>query len=418
MKSNQGQASSATSSSNEGAVAPVVRTKLIERVKSILITPKSEWARVDQESETVSGLYIGYVLPLAAIPPVASLIGGLLFGYSALGITYRPPLIAALISAVVQYGLTLVGVFVLALIINALAPKFDGHANKTQALKVAAYSATAAWIAGIFSILPVLSILSILGLYSLYLLYLGLPRLMKAPEEKAFSYTAVVVLATLVLGLIIGAVTAPVTRQFASSPDIGSIGGDIGIEEAFAALEESAGAASATPSTGLDAAASAARTGTTMSNPLGTSAGSVDQALLASLLPESVAGLPLTERESATVGGGLGSSAEAHYGKGGVTVTLGIIDMAPLGGISAVASSMSVERDRQTATGYERLGQVNGRMTGEKWDSVSKRGEYNVLVANRVMVSAEGRGVDIEDLKSAVSDLDLDGIEAAVAAKQ
>ena len=85
-----------------------------------------------------------------------------------------------------------------------------------------------------------------------------------------------------------------------------------------------------------------------------------------------------------------------------------------MGGISAVTASLNVQRDRQTATGYERLGKVNGRMTGEKWDSATRRSEYNVLVADRVMVSAEGRGVHIDDLKQAVESLDLDAIEAAV----
>ena len=38
----------------------------------------------------------------------------------------------------------------------------------------------------------------------LYLLYLGLPVLMKAPAEKALGYTAVVIIAAIVLFLIVG----------------------------------------------------------------------------------------------------------------------------------------------------------------------------------------------------------------------
>src|SRR3546814_19914555 len=83
-----------------------------------------------------------------------------------------------------------VGVWVLAWIINALAPTFEATRNPVQAMKVAAYSATAAWVAGVFQIVPSLGwIGAILGLYSLYLLYLGLPILMKAPAAKAMAYT-------------------------------------------------------------------------------------------------------------------------------------------------------------------------------------------------------------------------------------
>jgi len=99
-------------------------------------------------------------------------------------------------------------VFVLALIIDALAPTFGGQKNPIQALKVAAYSATAAWVAGIFGLIPALGFLGLLGLYSLYLLFLGLPILMKAPEDKAMGYTLVVIVAAIVLGYLVSALTA------------------------------------------------------------------------------------------------------------------------------------------------------------------------------------------------------------------
>ena len=72
----------------------------------------------------------------------------------------------------------------LALIIDALAPTFNGTKNQIQALKVAAYCSTASWMAGIFALIPGLRFFGILGLYSLYLLYLGLPVLMKSPQGK------------------------------------------------------------------------------------------------------------------------------------------------------------------------------------------------------------------------------------------
>lgn len=187
---------------------------LVQRVKNILLTPAREWDVIDTESDTVASIYRKHVLPLAAIPAVAGLIGAVVFGYSAFGFTYRPSVGAAVATAVIQYVMALVGVFVLALIIDALAPHFGAVPNRVQAFKVAAYSATASWVAGIFNILPALSILAILGLYSLYLLYLGLPKLMKAPTEKAMTYTVVVVIAAIVVALVIGALMAPVSGLF------------------------------------------------------------------------------------------------------------------------------------------------------------------------------------------------------------
>jgi hypothetical protein len=104
----------------------------------------------------------------------------------------------------VTYVLALAGTYVLGLIIDALAPTFNGQRSQIQALKVAVYSSTASWIAGIFQLIPGLRLLTILGLYSLYLLYLGLPVLMKSPRDKAGAYTAVVIVAAIVLFMVTG----------------------------------------------------------------------------------------------------------------------------------------------------------------------------------------------------------------------
>ena len=180
---------------------------LVDRVKRILTSPKTEWEVIDAEPATPAELYTRYIMPLAAIGPIAQLIGFSVFGITIPFIgTYRVPIGSAITQALVTYILTLAGTYVLALIIDALAPTFNGQRSQIQALKLAAYSLTASWLAGIFALIPGLRILTLLGIYSLYLLYLGLPVLMKAAREKAASYTAVVILAAIVMSIIIGAV--------------------------------------------------------------------------------------------------------------------------------------------------------------------------------------------------------------------
>ena len=183
--------------------------KLVSRTKNILLSPKQEWQVIDDEATSVGGLYVGYIVPLAAIGPVASSIGMAVFGISVpvLG-TYRVPIDAAVRQGITQYVLALVGVFVLALIIDELAPYFRGQENRYQALKVAAYSSTAVWIVGVLGLIPALSILWPLGLYSLYLLSLGLPVLMKVPQDKAMGYTVAVIICAVLLFFVIGMIAA------------------------------------------------------------------------------------------------------------------------------------------------------------------------------------------------------------------
>ncbi|HET6264631.1 MAG TPA: Yip1 family protein [Usitatibacter sp.] len=182
---------------------------LVDRVKNILITPKKEWARIDGENHTVAGLYTQYVMILAAIPAVCSFIGFSVVGYSGLGATYRIPMNAGISNMVLSYVLSLGAVYVMALVIDALAPNFGGEKNFQQAIKVAAFFPTAAWVAGIFSLIPALAILGILGsLWSLYLLYCGLEPLMKAPEDKSVAYTVVVIIVAIVLSVVIATIAA------------------------------------------------------------------------------------------------------------------------------------------------------------------------------------------------------------------
>ena len=177
---------------------------LVDRIKGIIVSPKQEWEVISAEKTSIVDLYKSYIIILAAIGPVASFIGMSLIGINIGFGTWRVPMVSGLISAIVQYVLTLGGVYVLALIIDALAPTFAGEKNIEQAFKVSAYSATPGWLCGIFGVIPMLGILGILGLYGLYLLYLGLPALMKSPKEKAIGYTITVIIAAIVIFIVIG----------------------------------------------------------------------------------------------------------------------------------------------------------------------------------------------------------------------
>lgn len=196
-----------------GVAQGVISPKLVDRVKAILMKPKAEWPVIEAEQTDIATLFRSYAIPLAAIGPVATAIGGALIGTPTIaGVGGRVPIVTAIVGAVIAFALALLGTYVVAQVIDNLAPRYGGTRNLTQAFKVSAYSSTAQWLAGIFALIPALGGLSILGLYSLYLLYLGLPVLMKVPQEKATSYTvAVVAVALLVLiviaiisGIIIG----------------------------------------------------------------------------------------------------------------------------------------------------------------------------------------------------------------------
>ncbi|WP_126052610.1 Yip1 family protein [Sphingomonas koreensis] len=375
-------------------------SNLIERIKNILLKPKEEWERIDAEPATVGGLMTGWVVPLAAIGPVAGLIGGLVFGYGGMfGITIRPSVTMAVTGAVISYLLALLCAWLFSKIIDALAPSFGGQKNPVQAMKVAAYSGTAAYLAGVFQIIPALGILGLLGLYSLYLLYLGLPRLMKAPADKAMGYTC----GTVVVGIVVcflvrggtGALTSLVAPRAITSA---TMSGEVSVPGVgkvdLSKLEEA--------SKKMEAAAERAQTATP-----------VDRQALAALLPASAGGWTRTALESSTAsaGGMGGSQAEARYEANGQSVRLKVADLAAAGAFAAMASAFKVETSREDDQGYEKSGLIDGRYTMEKWNK-SGSGSYGVLLKDRFLVEAEGNVPDIGTLKALVGAVDAGKLEA------
>jgi hypothetical protein len=173
--------------------------KLLQRIKTILLTPRTEWPVIEQESATLSDL-LKYVAILAAIPEVAHFIGQSLIGAD------RAPIVSGLLRAVIAYLVTWAMVYVIAAVINLLAPRFGGTRNFSSALKLSVYSHTPLWLAGVFLLIPGLNFLLILGVYGLYLLWVGLPVLMRVPDERAFPYaifaTACALIPAVVLAIV------------------------------------------------------------------------------------------------------------------------------------------------------------------------------------------------------------------------
>jgi polyferredoxin len=178
---------------------------LVDRAKNMILTPKTEWPVIDAEPATIGGIYRNYVVFLAAIGPIAMAVGLLLMGSG----FFRFPIGFVIGQAVLSYLLSLVGVYVLALIIEALAPTFGGTKDRLAAFKLAAYSMTAVWLAGIVLIVPLLGIVALVGLiYTLYLLWIGLPVMMKSPADKTAGYAISAIVAYIVVYFVISMIAS------------------------------------------------------------------------------------------------------------------------------------------------------------------------------------------------------------------
>ncbi len=188
-------------------------SNLVDRATKILKDPKAEWPVIETELTSTEQLYRTYIAPLAAIPAIAGFIGFSIVGVTLPFVgTYRYGMISGLAHMVVSWVLSMVMVYVAALIINKLAPTFESTPNEMQALKLVAYAYTPAWVAGAFMIIPALGLLAVLGsLYSIYLFYVGLPVMMKTPPAKVVPYMVVAAVVVIVMSILIAMIAAVMT---------------------------------------------------------------------------------------------------------------------------------------------------------------------------------------------------------------
>lgn len=185
---------------------------MIERIKGILFSPKTEWEKIKSEATNIAQVLTGYAVPMALIPAVFGFLGYVLIGIN-IGMfgVVRYPFASAIVWAIVWYILTLVGLYIEGIVINALAPSFDSVPNSTNAFKLAVYSMTPYFVAGILYIFPVLGILVLLiSLYGLYLMYIGMPVMMSTPKEKVIGYMIVAIIVMIVINIIVGAIAGAI----------------------------------------------------------------------------------------------------------------------------------------------------------------------------------------------------------------
>jgi hypothetical protein len=409
-------------------------TRIIARARAILLTPRTEWPVIAAEPDTIGGLYSGYIMIMAAIPAVIVLLTTSVIGVSVpfLG-SYRVGMLAGLTTAVLTYVLALIGVFVVALIVEALAPTFGGEKNRVQALKVVAYAYTANWVAAIIGIVPGLGLIAALAglIYGLYLLNLGLPVTMKCPPEKSVGYTVVTVIAAIVVGVVLNlllvsarglgmrmnggypGVFAPGSSSSGYAP--GSTGSNL---QAWSQrMQDASKQAAAAQKTG-DAGAQANAVGQMLGAALG-SGGRVESLApdrIKPFLPDALAGLPRTQmsvERNAAMGVQISKGTATYSDGASRNLQLEITDTGSLKGLVGFAAGWAgAEQERQTDSGYDKTYMSGGQLIHEQWNTQSHSGEYGVVVANRFSVNVSGSAASIDDLKSAVSGVDLSGLEA------
>ena len=160
---------------------------IIDRVKNILLTPKTEWEVINGETATPISLLTSYVLPLAVVGSLGGILGFFVFGGLA-GAAF------AIGTAIIGLVVTAIAFVISSHIVDALAPSFESEKNLTKSAQLVAYSSTATAVAGLLSFIPIIGwLIALAGWgYGAYLMYLGIGSLKKTKEDKKIIYVIVI----------------------------------------------------------------------------------------------------------------------------------------------------------------------------------------------------------------------------------
>ncbi len=184
-----------------------------ERAKAMVLSPSSEWLSIEPESGDAGYLFTNYAAFVAAIPPICEFLRHGVFGAAGRHFRHLHPhgFFSSLFGGIVHYLVTFIVLYVMAVVIDGLAPTFSAPKNPQNAMKLAVYSMTPVWLAGVFALIPGLGFLRLLAvIYAVYLLWLGLPILMRCPSDKTGPYALAILVCAIILSIVVSALVGPV----------------------------------------------------------------------------------------------------------------------------------------------------------------------------------------------------------------
>ncbi len=197
--------------------------EILERVKQISFKTKDTWAVIKEEEATVNGIFKSYLLILAAVPALANFLGRMIIGYPVpFSKSIRLNFGESLVTAIIEYAIMLLGIWVVAKVITFFAPKFSATQDEVKSFKLAVYSYSPYLAAGVLFIIPSLGILvGLVGIYSLVVLYFGLPIVLDVPKNKVLPFFVVIIVSMIVVYIIIGTISHLFLNMFTPNVYIG-----------------------------------------------------------------------------------------------------------------------------------------------------------------------------------------------------
>jgi hypothetical protein len=184
----------------------------IRRIVYLIVRPRAEWDRIAQETTSIDALLRGYVLPLALLPPIATIIGMSTFDRSWDPLHgYSVPSEEIFAAGAATYFAIVGSIFALAAIFVLIAPMFRVARDFRAALKVATYGAIPVLLAGATLVLPAMAVVGLAGsCHTCYLYWLGVRQVLHVPAGSGAEFVGIAIVMLALISALAGAAASAI----------------------------------------------------------------------------------------------------------------------------------------------------------------------------------------------------------------
>lgn len=179
----------------------------LSRALAIVWRPRSTWREIACEPPSLARLTVTYVVPLAAIGPIATYVALRHNGVRiATGTTFHASIAVALTEAITSFVFALAGVPLVAAIVRAFAPMFGARLSFARAFAISAYAFTPIWFGGALLVVPALALGQVaLAVYAFFLFASGLATVGGIAIRQASFFAALALACSIASGFALGA---------------------------------------------------------------------------------------------------------------------------------------------------------------------------------------------------------------------
>lgn len=179
----------------------------MKKLIGILFSPEATWSALAEEPDSKIKSRLLLILLMAAIPPLSFYYGTTQIGWHSGGELIKISAASAIPLMVLFYLALVASVVVIGLMTHWMSKTYNAQSFPIKGMVLIGMANTPIFLAGLLAFYPVwwfdIFLATAACCYSIRLLYLGVPKLMKVPEDLGILYASALFAVALVYAVVV-----------------------------------------------------------------------------------------------------------------------------------------------------------------------------------------------------------------------